>query len=97
MLYRVKDFAEALAVSNATDYGLTSAIHTKNVDRAMNYCRHVRAGLVNVNAGTHGSEPHFPFGGFGLSGNGSREPGVEALDVYSELKSISFIVDPMAV
>jgi aldehyde dehydrogenase (NAD+) len=32
-----------------------------------------------------------PFGGFGLSGNGTREPGVEALDVYSELKNISFV------
>ena len=35
---------------------------------------------------------HMPFGGFGASGNGTREPGIEALDVYSELKNISFLV-----
>jgi aldehyde dehydrogenase (NAD+) len=49
---------------------------------------------VNVNIGTFGSEPHFPFGGFGASGNGTREPGIEALDVYSEVKTISFTVNP---
>ena len=36
--------------------------------------------------GTYGSEPHMPFGGFGDSGNGTREPGLEALDVYTEIK-----------
>jgi acyl-CoA reductase-like NAD-dependent aldehyde dehydrogenase len=97
VLYRVGNFADALRASNSSVYGLTAAIHTKNMDRAMEYCQKVKAGVVNVNAGTHGSEPHYPFGGFGASGNGSREPGVEALDVYSELKSISFIVDPLAV
>ena len=51
----------------------------------------MRAGVVNVNLGTFGSEPHMPFGGFGASGNGTREPGVEALEVYSELKNISFL------
>ena len=49
--------------------------------------------MVNVNAGTYGSEPHMPFGGFGVSGNGTREPGVEALDVYSEIKNISMILN----
>jgi aldehyde dehydrogenase (NAD+) len=48
---------------------------------------------VVINAGTYGSEPHMPFGGFGDSGNGTREPGVEALDVYSELKNIHTVVD----
>ncbi len=94
VLYRVKDFPEALSAVNDNDYGLTAAIHTKNVDRAVQFTRQVRAGAVNVNAGTYGSEPHYPFGGFGVSGNGSREPGVEALDVYSETKTISFTVDP---
>ncbi len=50
--------------------------------------------VANINMGTYGSEPHMPFGGFGASGNGTREPGVEALDVYSELKNISFLVRP---
>jgi len=93
-LYRAKDFAEALAIANDTPYGLTAAIHTRNVNRAVEFGMKVRAGVVNVNIGTYGSEPHMPFGGFGQSGNGTREPGVEALDVYSELKNFALTVDP---
>jgi aldehyde dehydrogenase (NAD+) len=91
-LHVVEDLAEALKLANATEYGLTAAIHTRSVDRAMWFVQRVRAGVANVNLGTYGSEPHMPFGGFGASGNGTREPGVEALDVYSELKNISFLV-----
>lgn len=90
-LQPVDDLAEALELANATDYGLTAAIHTRNVDRAMWFAQRVKAGVANINLGTFGSEPHMPFGGFGASGNGTREPGVEALDVYSELKNISFL------
>lgn len=87
-----KDIVEALEIANSSEYGLTASIHTKDVDRAMWFAQKVKAGVANINMGTYGSEPHMPFGGFGLSGNGSREPGVEALDVYSELKNISFLV-----
>lgn len=90
-LHTVRDLHEALAAANGTEYGLTAAIHTRNVDRAMWFAQRVRAGVANINLGTYGSEPHMPFGGFGASGNGTREPGVEALDVYSELKNISFL------
>ncbi len=93
-LHAVDDFGEALAVANATEYGLTASIHTRNVDRAIWFAQRVKAGVANVNMGTYGSEPHMPFGGFGASGNGTREPGVEALNVYSELKNISFLVRP---
>lgn len=90
-LYRVESLQEALDMANDTEYGLTAAIHTTSVDRAMWFAQRVRAGVANINIGTFGSEPHMPFGGFGSSGNGTREPGVEALDVYSELKNISFL------
>ena len=90
-LHPVENLTDALKLSNATEYGLTAAIHTRNVDRAMWFAQRVRAGVVNINLGTFGSEAHMPFGGFGASGNGTREPGVEALDVYSELKNISFL------
>jgi aldehyde dehydrogenase (NAD+) len=93
-LHVVEDVEAALKLANATEYGLTAAIHTRSVDRAMWFAQRVRAGMANVNLGTYGSEPHMPFGGFGASGNGTREPGVEALDVYSELKNISFLVRP---
>ena len=87
----VRNLEEALTIANDSKYGLTAAIHTQNINRALWYSKRVKTGLVNVNIGTYGSEPHMPFGGYGLSGNGTREPGVEALDVYSELKNISFL------
>ena len=90
-LHAVEDLAEALSLANSLEYGLTAAIHTRNVDRAMWFAQRVKAGVANINLGTFGSEPHMPFGGFGASGNGTREPGVEALEVYSELKNISFL------
>ena len=90
-LHAVDGLTDALELANANEYGLTAAIHTRNVDRAMWFAQRVRAGVANVNMGTFGSEPHMPFGGFGASGNGTREPGIEALDVYSELKNISFL------
>lgn len=91
-LHPVSNMQEALAMANATEYGLTAAIHTRSVNRAVWFAQRVKAGMANVNFGTFGSEPHMPFGGFGASGNGAREPGVEALDVYSELKCISYFV-----
>lgn len=93
VLFRVSGFAEALELANATPYGLTASIHTLDVNRAVQFAVKVKAGVANVNIGTYGSEPHMPFGGFGDSGNGTREPGTEALDVYSELKNIALTVD----
>ncbi len=96
-LYRVPNFDEAVALANDSPYGLTACIHTRNLNRAMLFTRRVQAGVVFVNAGTFGSEPHMPFGGVKQSGNGSREPGSEALDVYSNLKQVCWAADPDAV
>jgi alpha-ketoglutaric semialdehyde dehydrogenase len=87
-LYRVAGFEEAIALANDSPYGLTACIHTLGLDRAMRFVQEIRCGVAVVNAGTYGSEPHMPFGGLRLSGNGTREPGTEALDVYSELKNV---------
>jgi acyl-CoA reductase-like NAD-dependent aldehyde dehydrogenase len=87
-LHRVRDLAEAIAQANNSPYGLTACIHTSNVDRALTFVDRVQAGVAVVNAGTYGSEPHMPFGGWKQSGNGTREPGTEALDVYSQLKDV---------
>lgn len=94
ILYKVKSYQEALTLANDSDYGLTACIHTKNYDRAIWFCEKIKTGVAIVNGGTFGSEPHMPFGGLKQSGNGTREPGTEALDVYSELKDIYFLVDP---
>ena len=93
-LYRARDFAQALHMANDSPYGLTAAIHTRSIHRATEFTRKIQAGVAVVNGGTHGSEPHMPFGGLKQSGNGSREPGPEALDVYSELKDIYINIDP---
>jgi acyl-CoA reductase-like NAD-dependent aldehyde dehydrogenase len=96
ILYRVKDFDAALALANDSPYGLTACIHTSSVHRALQFTQKVQAGVAVVNAGTYGSEPHMPFGGVKQSGNGSREPGTEALDIYSNLKDIYLNIDANA-
>jgi aldehyde dehydrogenase (NAD+) len=97
VLVRVADFDAALAEVASSAYGLTAAIHTRDWNRAMRFAMSVHTGVVSVNAGTFGSEPHMPFGGTGISGNGTREPGTEALDEYSELKDLYYTVAPEAV
>jgi aldehyde dehydrogenase (NAD+) len=97
ILYRVSDFDEAVERVNDSPYGLTSAIHTANLHRAMRFADAVEAGVVVVNGGTHGSEPHMGFGGVKSSGTGWREAGVEALDVYTEWKYVNLIADPAKV
>jgi aldehyde dehydrogenase (NAD+) len=94
ILYRVKDLDEAIALVNDSPYGLTSAIHTASLHRAMRFADAAEAGVVIVNGGTHGSEPHMGFGGVKQSGTGWREAGVEALDVYTEWKYVNLIADP---
>jgi aldehyde dehydrogenase (NAD+) len=94
ILYRVQDLEEAIALVNDSPYGLTSAIHTASIHRAMRFADEVEAGVVVVNGGTHGSEPHMGFGGVKQSGTGWREAGLEALDVYTEWKYVNLIADP---
>src|SRR2546427_1158896 len=94
ILYRVRDLEEAIALVNDSPYGLTAAIHTASLHRAMHFAETVQAGVVVVNGGTHGSEPHMGFGGVKQSGTGWREAGVEALDVYTDWKYVNLIADP---
>ena len=93
-LYRVRDLDEAIEVVNDSPYGLTAAIHTASLHRAMRFSEEARVGVVVVNGGTHGSEPHMGFGGVKQSGTGWREAGVEALDVYTEWKYVNLVTDP---
>ena len=87
-LYRVTGFDDAVRLANGTQYGLTGAIHTTNLHRAQEFITRYQGGLVSINGATFGSGPHMPFGGVKNSGNGFREPGTEALDVYTELKTV---------
>jgi alpha-ketoglutaric semialdehyde dehydrogenase len=95
LLLRVDNFEEAVALVNDSPYGLTAAIHTASVHRAMRFSELARAGVVVVNGGTHGSEPHMGFGGVKQSGTGWKEAGVEALDVYSDTVYVNIVSDPL--
>lgn len=94
ILYKAENYTHALELANSSDYGLTACIHTQNINQAWHFVHNVRAGVASINAATFGSEPHMPFGGVGLSGNGSREPGPEAMDFYTNLKNILVQMEP---
>ena len=87
-LIPVRDFDEAVRVSNGIRFGLSSAIFTRDVNKAFRAMRDLVAGITYINAGTIGAEVHLPFGGTKDTGNGHREAGQAALDVFTEWKSI---------
>ena len=87
-VFKIASFREAIDGVNSVGYGLTSSIFTTNVNLALLALDEIEAGCCYVNAPTFGSEPHMPFGGIKNSGNGSREPGLQSLDVFSEWKTI---------
>jgi acyl-CoA reductase-like NAD-dependent aldehyde dehydrogenase len=97
LLYRARGLDDAISIVNDSPYGLTAAIHTASVHRALRFAERAQAGVVVVNGGTHGSEPHMGFGGVKDSGTGWREAGIEALDVYSDWKIVNVIADPAQV
>ena len=77
---------EAVRLANGTRYGLSSGIWTRDLGRALRVASCIRAGQVSVNGGVVNSET--PFGGYGNSGLG-RVKGIEALNTYTQLKTIS--------
>ena len=79
---------EAIAIANDVAYGLSASIYTQDINDAFTAMRDVYTGLFYVNAPTIGAEVHLPFGGTKATGNGHREAGLAALDVFSEWKSI---------
>ena len=87
-LIEVRDFDEAIRVANGIKYGLSSSIFTRDVNSAFRAMRDLQAGITYINAGTTGAEVHLPFGGTKDTGNGHREAGQAALDVFTEWKSI---------
>jgi aldehyde dehydrogenase (NAD+) len=87
-LIPVGGFDEAIRVANGIKFGLSSSIFTRDVNRAFRAMRDLQAGITYINAGTIGAEVHLPFGGTKDTGNGHREAGQAALDVFTEWKSI---------
>jgi aldehyde dehydrogenase (NAD+) len=84
----VRSLEEAIEVGNSVDYGLSASIYTQDIGKAFTAMREMYTGLFYVNAPTIGAETHLPFGGTKSTGNGHREACVQALEVFSEWKSI---------
>ncbi|MBI4289072.1 MAG: aldehyde dehydrogenase family protein [Chloroflexi bacterium] len=79
---------EAVKINNDTPYGLVTSIFTRDTNKAFRAMEDITTGIVYVNAGTIGAEVHLPFGGTRGTGNGHREAGQAALDVFTEWKTV---------
>ena len=80
-------FEQAIQIANSIDYGLSTALYTRDVNRAFAAIRDLEAGITYINAPTIGAEVHLPFGGVKHTGNGHRE-GSEAIDFYTTWKAV---------
>jgi aldehyde dehydrogenase (NAD+) len=85
---RVRDYAEAVRVANDVEYGLSSSIYTRDVNRAFRAIQDLEAGITYINAPTIGAEVQLPFGGLKNTGNGGREAGSVAIEEFTEIKSV---------
>ncbi len=85
---RCRSLAEAIEIGNGVAYGLSASIYTRDINTAFTAMRDLYTGIFYVNAPTIGAEVHLPFGGTKATGNGHREAGTAALDVFSEWKSV---------
>jgi gamma-glutamyl-gamma-aminobutyraldehyde dehydrogenase len=89
---RFKSEAEAIALANASSYGLQASVWSDNINRAHRVARALRAGTVHVNQYDE-DDITVPFGGYKQSGNG-RDKSLHALDKYTELKTTWLRIDP---
>ena len=86
-IVRVKDYDEALAIANDTEFGLSSGICTTSLKHATHFKRNSEAGMVMVNLPTAGVDYHVPFGGRKGSSYGPREQGAYAKEFYTTVKT----------
>ncbi len=90
---RARDEAHAIELANDTQYGLSSAVFTKDTARGLKVARQIEAGICHVNASTVSDEPQMPFGGMKASGYG-RFGGKAGIDAFTELRWITFETEP---
>jgi alpha-ketoglutaric semialdehyde dehydrogenase len=87
-------YEEAVALANDTPFGLTAALFTQDLGKALRFAADIRAGVVKVNQETAGLEFQVPFGGMGDSSSGSREQGKVARDFFMQWKTVYLDVPP---
>lgn len=87
-IYPVDSAEEALQKANDTEFGLSAAVFTRNIDKALTLAQSINAGMVHINAPTLHDEPHVPFGGVGSSGFGREGTDID-IDTLTEWKWIT--------
>jgi aldehyde dehydrogenase (NAD+) len=85
---KISDFDEAVKVANDVEYGLSSSIYTRDVNRSFQAMERLEAGITYINAPTIGAEVQLPFGGIKNTGNGGREAGTVAIEEFTEIKTV---------
>jgi benzaldehyde dehydrogenase (NAD) len=85
---------EALALANASEYGLVGAVYSRSMSRGLALAQRIKAGMVHVNDGTLNDEATIPFGGTGMSGNGARYGGDANLDNFTEWQWVTVRDEP---
>jgi benzaldehyde dehydrogenase (NAD) len=85
---------DAIALANASEYGLVGAVYSRSLSRGLSIAHRIKAGMVHVNDGTLNDEATIPFGGTGLSGNGSRYGGEANLDNFTEWQWVTVRDEP---
>jgi aldehyde dehydrogenase (NAD+) len=84
----VDDVSDAVDVVNDSEYGLSAAVYTRDVNAAMWAVERIDTGIVYVNAPTIGAEIPLPFGGTKHTGNGFREAGTRGIEQFSQTKTV---------
>ncbi|MEO5929067.1 MAG: aldehyde dehydrogenase family protein [Candidatus Kapaibacterium sp.] len=87
-ILKARDLSDAIDILNDTPYGLSSSLYTANVNDAFRAIRDIEAGITYINVPTIGAEAHMPFGGVKGTGNGHREGGWTAFDIFTEWKTV---------
>jgi aldehyde dehydrogenase (NAD+) len=90
VLLPAKDVDEAVAIANGVSFGLSAAVFTTDLDRALSVSGRLDAGMVRVNAPTSGVDFYAPFGGIKGSSYGPREQGKAARDFYTWSQTVTF-------
>jgi len=92
-IIHARDEAHAIELANDTEYGLSSAVFTRDTARGIKVARQIQSGICHINASTVSDEPQMPFGGTKASGYG-RFGGKAGIDSFTELRWITFETEP---